>query len=76
MVVKTFTEKSFDYWSKFACGTCGHLVFCRKHNWVCSLGHAITEEGCGDYVEDIDNIRIRMPDGVIMFLSVEVVGDE
>jgi hypothetical protein len=76
MVVRTFTEKSFDYWCKFACGYCKHLVFCRKHNWVCGLGHEISKEYCADFVDDIENIRVRMPDGCIMYLSDEGVVDE
>ena len=41
MVVKTFTEKSFEYWRQFVCGSCKNLVFSRQRNsWVCSRGHS------------------------------------
>jgi hypothetical protein len=49
MTVKTFTEKSFDYWRHFVCGSCKNLVFSRKRNtWVCGRGHSVTKEFCAD----------------------------
>jgi hypothetical protein len=71
-LVKTFTEKSFEYWRQFVCGSCKNLVFSRQRNsWVCSRGHLVTKEFCADWVDDIDNIRVRMPDGCLMFLYCE-----
>ena len=68
--LRTFTEKSFEHWSQYACGTCKHLVFDRHANtWICGRGHSITREHCGDFVDDIMNIRIRMPDGFLMYLG-------
>jgi hypothetical protein len=29
-LVKTFTEKSFEYWRQFVCGSCRNLVFSRQ----------------------------------------------
>jgi len=70
--VRTFTEKSFDYWSKYVCGVCEHLAFSRQRNtWVCGLGHKVTKEYCADWVDDIANIRIKMPDGCAMHLHEE-----
>jgi hypothetical protein len=67
---RTFTEKSFDRWSKYVCGVCKHLVFRRDINtWVCSKGHSITKEYCVDWVNDTLHIRIRMPDGDFTYLS-------
>lgn len=69
-MVKTFTEKSFEYWLQFVCGSCKNLVFSRQRNsWACSRGHLATKESCADWVDDIENIRIRMSDGCLMFLS-------
>jgi hypothetical protein len=68
--VRTFTEKSFDYWSEYVCSVCKHLTFSRQRNtWVCGLGHRVTKEYCADWVKDIENIRIRMADGYLMHLS-------
>jgi hypothetical protein len=69
---KTFTEKSFEHWSQYVCGTCKHLVFRRQANsWVCDKGHSITKESCVDWVDDILNTRIRMPDGCLMYVGRE-----
>jgi hypothetical protein len=71
-MVKTFTKKSFEYWSQFVCGSCKNLVFSRQRNsWVCSRGHLVTKEFCADWIDDIDNIRVRMPDGCLMSLHDE-----
>ena len=67
---KTFTEKSFEFWSQYVCGVCKNLVFRRQANsWVCDKGHSTTKEFCADWVDDIMNTRIRMPDGCLMYLS-------
>jgi hypothetical protein len=68
--VKVFTEKSFERWSKYVCGICRHLVFHReKHTWVCDKGYSITKEYCGDWVDGSSDVRIRMRDGVLMYLD-------
>jgi hypothetical protein len=69
-LVRTFTEKSFEHWSKYVCGVCKHLTFSRQRNTcVCGLGHKVTKDYCADWVEDIDNIRLKMSDGCVMYLS-------
>ena len=68
--VKTFTEKSMEYWRQYACALCEHLVFQRHLNKrICNKGHAITKEYCDDWIDDTYNIRIRLPDGCLMYLS-------
>jgi hypothetical protein len=70
--VKTFTEKSLDYWRQFVCGSCKNLVFSRKRNtWVCGRGHSVTKEFCADWIDGIANIRVKMPDGCMMYLAEE-----
>ena len=67
---KTFSEKSWEHWSQYVCGTCKHLVFRRHSNtWVCDGGHSIIKELCVDFVDDFLHVRIRMPDGDFMYLS-------
>lgn len=71
-MVRTFTEKSFEHWSKYVCGVCKHLTFSRQRStWVCGLGHTVTKEYCAKWVKDIENIRIKLPDGYLMHLSEE-----
>jgi hypothetical protein len=70
--VKTFTEKSWVYWREFVCGSCKRLMYSRKErSWVCGRGHSITKEYCADWVDDVWNIRIGMPDGCVMFANYE-----
>ena len=69
---QNFTEKSSDHWTKHVSGVCKHSTFSRKRcAWVCDLGHKVTKEFCADWVDDIENIRIKMPDGCVMYLHEE-----
>jgi len=67
---KTFSKKSMEYWEQYFCFLCRHLVFQRHLNrWACDKGHVVTKEYCDDWVDDTYNIRVRMPDGCLMYLG-------
>lgn len=69
---KTFTEKSFERFREFVCGICKHLVFRREQNtWICDKGYSLTKEFCVSWVDDVENIRIKMSDGTLMYLGYE-----
>lgn len=46
-------------------------MFCRAgKTWGCRLGHKVTDEYCVDWVDCIDDIHVRMPDGCVMHVSL------
>ena len=65
---RIYTLEDEAFWSKFVCGTCVNLVYCRKEKRrVCSKGHRITAEFCVDWVDiGIENILLKLPNGQMM----------